>query len=263
MSVAYISSLRSKDPRTQVGACIVDKNHRIISTGYNGMVNGCNDIDMPWGRSKGLDGKYLYVVHSELNAILHARINLEGCKIYVTLFPCNECVKAIIQSGIKEIIYLNDNILFAGLEIPVIIKKFDYYSRIALNDKIKYCRIKREVIKGKYHYYAQFIIEGVPPMSINKTTGEIKHYINNGVVGLDIGTQTLGICSKTEVKLLELAPEVQNIEKRKRVLQRKMDRSRRATNPNKFNDSGTYKSKNNIKWIKSKHYIETQMQLKE
>jgi len=108
MSVAYISSLRSKDPNTQVGACIVDKNHRIISTGYNGMVNGCNDIDMPWRRSKGLDGKYLYVVHSELNAILHARINLEGCKIYVTLFPCNECVKAIIQSGIKEIIYLND-----------------------------------------------------------------------------------------------------------------------------------------------------------
>ena len=108
MSVAYISSLRSKDPNTQVGACIVDTNHRIISTGYNGMVNGCNDIDMPWRRSKGLDGKYLYVVHSELNAILHARINLEGCKIYVTLFPCNECVKAIIQSGIKEIIYLND-----------------------------------------------------------------------------------------------------------------------------------------------------------
>ena len=64
MSVAYISSLRSKDPNTQVGACIVDTNHRIISTGYNGMVNGCNDIDMPWRRSKGLDGKYLYVVHS-------------------------------------------------------------------------------------------------------------------------------------------------------------------------------------------------------
>jgi len=108
MSFAYISSLRSKDPRTQVGACIVDKNHRIISTGYNGMVNGCNDINMPWGRSKGLDGKYLYVVHAELNAILHSKINLEGCKIYVTLFPCNECAKAIIQSGIKEIIYLND-----------------------------------------------------------------------------------------------------------------------------------------------------------
>jgi len=163
----------------------------------------------------------------------------------------------------KSIIFRDDNILFAGLKIPVIIKKIDYYSRISLNDKIKYCRIKREVIKGKYHYYAQFIIEGVPPIRIDKTTGEIKNYVNDGVVGLDIGTQSLGICSKTEVKLLELCPEVQDIEKQKRILQRKMDRSRRSTNPDKYNDNGTYKNKNNIKWIKSKHYIKTQNELKE
>ena len=163
----------------------------------------------------------------------------------------------------KSIIFRDDNILFAGLKIPVVIKKNDYYSRIALTDKIKYCRIERKIIKGKYHYYVQFIIEGVPPMKINKEIGEIKHYINDGIVGLDIGTQSLAICSKTEVKLLELAPEIQNIEKQKRVMQRKLDRSRRSTNPNKFNDNGTYKIKNNIRWIKSNRYIKIQMELKE
>jgi len=108
MSVAYISSLRSKDPRTQVGACIVDKNHRIISTGYNGMPNNCPDSEMPWKSKEGLEGKYLYVVHSELNAILYAKNDLNGCILYSTLFPCNECSKAIIQSGISEVVYLSD-----------------------------------------------------------------------------------------------------------------------------------------------------------
>ena len=108
MSVAYISSLRSKDPRTQVGACIVDKNHRIISTGYNGMPNRCNDSEMPWEAKDGLESKYLYVIHSEQNAILHARSDLTNCTLYTTLFPCNECSKAIIQSGISEVIYLSD-----------------------------------------------------------------------------------------------------------------------------------------------------------
>jgi len=108
MSVAYISSLRSKDPRTQVGACIVDTNHRIISTGYNGMPNNCNDSEMPWESKEGLEGKYLYVVHSELNAILYAKNDLNGCILYSTLFPCNECAKTIVQSGISEVVYLSD-----------------------------------------------------------------------------------------------------------------------------------------------------------
>ena len=108
MSVAYISSLRSKDPRTQVGACIVDTNHRIISTGYNGMPNKCNDSEMPWESKEGLEGKYLYVVHSELNAILHAKVDLINCILYTTLFPCNECAKTIVQSGISEVVYLSD-----------------------------------------------------------------------------------------------------------------------------------------------------------
>ena len=108
MSVAYISSLRSKDTRTQVGACIVNKSNRIISTGYNGMPNNCDDSEMPWEAKEGLESKYLYVVHSEQNAILHAKSDLTGCTLYATLFPCNECSKSIIQSGISEIVYLSD-----------------------------------------------------------------------------------------------------------------------------------------------------------
>lgn len=164
----------------------------------------------------------------------------------------------------KQGIRFRDNVLFYNrLEIPVIIKNNDIYAHMSLRNKVKYCRIKREMIKGNYHYYVQLVLDGVPPQKINKDTGEIKHYINDGVVGLDIGTQTLAICSSNEVKLLELAPEVQNIEKQKRVLQRKMDRSRRAMNPNKYNENGTINTKDKSRWVKSKHYIEAQMELKE
>ena len=108
MGVAILASKRSKDPNTQVGACIVDENNIILSTGYNGFPYGCSDDEFPWERS-GEDTKYKYVVHAELNAILNARgKNLNNARIYVDLFPCNECAKAIIQSGINEIIYMND-----------------------------------------------------------------------------------------------------------------------------------------------------------
>ena len=164
----------------------------------------------------------------------------------------------------KQGIRFRENIvLFSGLKIPVIIDKNDIYVHMSLRNKVKYCRIKREVIKGKYHYYVQLVLDGIPPQKINKDTGEIRNYINDGIVGLDIGTQTLGVCSKIEVKLLELAPEVQNIEDQKRILQRKMDRSRRVMNPNKYNTDGTIIKGNRDKWIKSKHYIKTQMELKE
>lgn len=107
MGIAILSGMRSKDPSTQVGACVVDKDNRIISIGYNGFVNGCSDDDFPWNREGDyLNTKYPYVVHAELNAVMNARgKSLEGCKIYVTLFPCNECTKVIIQSGIKEVYY--------------------------------------------------------------------------------------------------------------------------------------------------------------
>lgn len=106
MGVAILASKRSKDPNTQVGACIVDKDNVILSTGYNGFPYGCSDDEFPWARD-GKDTKYSYVVHAELNAILNSRgKDLKGAKLYVDLFPCNECAKAIIQSGITELVYL-------------------------------------------------------------------------------------------------------------------------------------------------------------
>lgn len=111
MGVAILTAQRSKDPNTQVGCCIVDKEQRILSTGYNGLPWGCSDDEYPWER-EGSDQnatKYPFVVHAELNAILNARgKNLTGAKLYVALFPCNECAKAIIQSGIAEVVYLSD-----------------------------------------------------------------------------------------------------------------------------------------------------------
>ena len=112
MGIALLSAERSKDPSTQVGACIVSENNKILSTGYNGMPIGCNDDEMPWEREaeKPNDTKYPFVCHAELNAILNSPslIDNKNAKIYVALFPCNECAKAIIQSGIKEIIYACD-----------------------------------------------------------------------------------------------------------------------------------------------------------
>ncbi len=110
MGVALLSAKRSKDPSTQVGACIVNKDKRIIAIGYNGFPKGCEDDVFPWGKDDkdSLNTKYPYVVHAEANAILNSNSNLKGSKLYVTLFPCNECAKLLIQSGIEEIVYLSD-----------------------------------------------------------------------------------------------------------------------------------------------------------
>lgn len=122
MAVAKLAGMRSKDPNTQVGACIVSQDNRILSMGYNGFPRGCSDDDFPWAREgEPLDTKYVYTVHSELNAILNYRGNLEGAKLYVSLFPCNECAKAIIQSGIKTIIYDCDK--YAGTHGVIASKK--------------------------------------------------------------------------------------------------------------------------------------------
>ena len=111
MGIAMLAARRSKDPSTQVGACIVSPDNIIISTCYNGMHKGCSDDTFPWERTGELEveTKYPYVVHAELNAILNANgRNLQGSRIYVALFPCNECAKAIIQSGVKEVLFLSD-----------------------------------------------------------------------------------------------------------------------------------------------------------
>lgn len=110
MGVAILSGMRSKDPNSQVGCCIVSQENKILSMGYNGFPKGCSDDEFPWEREGDpLDTKYLYVAHSELNAILnYSGGSLAGAKLYVSLFPCNECAKAIIQCGIKEVIYDSD-----------------------------------------------------------------------------------------------------------------------------------------------------------
>lgn len=110
MGVALLSAKRSKDPSTQVGACIVNNKNKIVGAGYNGLPMGCDDDEFPWEKQGAfLDTKYPYICHAELNAILNnIGMDLKDCKIYTALFPCNECTKAIIQSGIREVIYLSD-----------------------------------------------------------------------------------------------------------------------------------------------------------
>ena len=109
MSLAHLSAMRSKDPNTQVGACIVNDKNRVVGIGYNGMPYGCSDDEYPWEREGEYhETKYAYVVHAELNAILNSTGSLDNCSIFVSLFPCNECAKAIIQSGISEVVYESD-----------------------------------------------------------------------------------------------------------------------------------------------------------
>jgi len=110
MCLAVITSKRSKDPSSQVGAVIVDCDHKVVSIGYNGMPRHIDDKDLSWNKNEGLDNKYLYVCHAEFNAILNVRngSSVKDCTIYVTLFPCNECAKAMIQTGIKHVVYLSD-----------------------------------------------------------------------------------------------------------------------------------------------------------
>lgn len=122
MGLAHLSALRSKDPNTQVGACIVDQDKKVVSIGYNGMPRGCADEDFPWEREGGfLDTKYAFVVHAELNAILNSPRPVKDCTLYVSLFPCNECAKAIIQSGIRKVIYESDK--YDGTEGNIASKK--------------------------------------------------------------------------------------------------------------------------------------------
>ena len=122
MGIAKLSAERSKDPNTQVGCCIVSDENKILSMGYNGFPTGCSDDDFPWGKGEGLDSKYLYSTHSELNAILnYPGASLKNARLYVTLFPCNECAKAIIQAGIKNVVYDSDK--YADSEATIASKR--------------------------------------------------------------------------------------------------------------------------------------------
>lgn len=151
-----------------------------------------------------------------------------------------------------------------GLSIPVIIDTKNDYEMAAIEREIAYCRILKKIIKGKTRYSLQIVFKGEIPLKFNKQTGELKRPLGKGDVGLFIGVSTVAIASENEVKLVELANRVENIEKEKEVLLQKMDRSRRATNPDNYNEDGTIKKSNKrMEWHKSKRYIKYQYELKE
>jgi Ni/Co efflux regulator RcnB len=165
------------------------------------------------------------------------------------------------KTGIK---FKDGKVVWKGLEIPVKINCNNYYEHQSLQNDIAYCRIIRKFIKNEYKSYLQIVFKGVPPLKITKD-GEIKRHIGQGDVGLDIGTQTIAISSKKDVKIYELADRVQNIEDEKKKLLRRLDRSRRKSNPENYNPDGTIKKQGNKKvvWIKSNRYIRGQNRLKE
>ena len=169
------------------------------------------------------------------------------------------------KSNISGIRFKNDMIYWNGLKIPIIINYNNQYEYESLQNDIAYCRIVRKFIRGKYKFYVQIVFKGYPPIKVNKETGEVKHIIGSGDVGIDIGISTVAISSKSDVKIFELADKVQNIENQRRIILRKMDRSKRATNPDNFNTNGTIKKQGSKKviWNKSNHYIKYQNQLKE
>jgi dCMP deaminase len=148
MGVALLSGKRSKDPNTQVGACIVNLDKRIVGVGYNGLPIGCNDDEFSWEREGDfLNTKYPFVCHAELNAILNSTKNLKACTIYVGLFPCHECTKAIIQSGIKEIVYLSDK--YIGTDSDIASKKMLDMAGV------KYRKLETTLIKLELSYIDQ------------------------------------------------------------------------------------------------------------
>jgi len=161
------------------------------------------------------------------------------------------------------ITYRDGTIKWNGLILPVVIKKNDTYAQKAIQDRIKYCRLIRKLIHGKCNYYVQLVMEGIPPIKVNKETDEIKRSIGLGNVGLDIGTRTIAVSSNTDVKLLELCPEVENIQRKKNKLQRKLDRQRRSNNRDNYNEDKTVKRGIKLDWIKSNKYIKTKNELRD
>lgn len=187
----------------------------------------------------------------------------DGKKVYYKKYDSFNTLEG--KSNKTGIRFNDDKLIWNGLVIPVVIDYDNEYEALALQNDISYCRIVRKYIKNKYKYYIQIVFKGNPPSKIDTSTGEIKHNIGNGDVGIDIGTSTIAIASQSDVKILELADKVQNIENQKQKLLRKMDRSRRATNPDNYNEDGTIKKQGNKKviWNKSNHYIKYQSELKE
>ena len=183
----------------------------------------------------------------------------EAKKVYFKRYGEMESVEG--KSNKTGIRFTNNILTWKGLSIPVIIRKQDAYVHMALQDKVKYVRIKREFLKGKYVYYAQLVLEGVPPRLYNSKG--LKQQVGIGRVGIDIGTSTVAVCSEKQTMLTVLAPNVVNYEKAIQRIQRKMDRSKRVTNPLKYKEDGTINRGNREKWVYSNRYIKLRNQYRE
>ena len=165
------------------------------------------------------------------------------------------------KSGGREIIFKGSYVEWKGLKLPVKIDKKNDYEQEMIQKRVKYCRIIKKLGKNKNHWYVQLTLEGNPAVKVNRKTGEIRHPINKGAVGIDIGPQTIAYVSDREVGLKELADKVNNIEREKRIIMRKMDRSRRAMNPDNYNEDGTIKRGVKLTRNKSKRYLKLQREL--
>ncbi|KFL43942.1 transposase [Lysinibacillus sp. BF-4] len=183
----------------------------------------------------------------------------EAKKVYFKRYGEIESVEG--KSNKTGIRFVNNTLIWKGLSIPVIVRKQDVYAHLALQDKVKYVRIKRAFLKGKYVYYAQLVLEGIPPQSYNSEG--LKQQVGIGRVGIDIGTSTIAVCSEKQAMLKVLAPNVQTYEPVIQRIQRKMDRSKRATNPFKYNEDGTINRSNREKWVYSNRYVKLRNQYRE
>ena len=211
--------------------------------------------------NKNIDNKTAQALASRAWKSLSKLIYGEATK--VNFIKYNELCSIEGKWNASGITYRDGYIKWNKLQLPVVMKSNDTYAQKAIQDRIKYCRILKKEIKGKTKFYVQLVLEGIAPKKINKQTGEIKGSIGQGNVGIDIGTQTIAMSSKYDVKLLELAPSVNNIDRKIKLLQRYMDRSRRSMNPNKYNENETIKKGNKDKWIYSNKYLKAKAQRKE
>jgi hypothetical protein len=223
------------------------------------LINDMTPMYKPF--NKNIDNKTAQALASRAWKALEKLIYSDAERVNFIRYDDLESIEG--KWNASGITYRDGFIKWNGLKMTAIIKNNDTYAQKAIQDRIKYCRIVRKSIRGKYKYYVQLVMEGLPPVKVDKETGEIKRNIGLGNVGIDIGTRTIAISSQYDVKLLELCPEVDYMQNEIVKLQRKLDRQRRANNKNNYNENGTIKRGIRLIWNKSKKYIKTQNKLRD
>lgn len=263
----------------------IQKEIKQLQNDIKGFYKIQNELYLKYGLDKNSLSRFLTPIknHYEDNIDIHTSQKIldamyksvdkflygNGKKIYYKTH--GDMLSLESKSNASGITYRNGFIIWKGIKFPIIIKNNDIYAQKAIQDRIKYCRIKRIFVRGKYKFIIQLAMEGIPPKKFNKETGEVKGSCGIGEVGIDNGTSTTAICSQYQIKLVELADMVKDIENEKRVILRAMDRSRRSMNSQNFNEDGTIKKgvindkgkKEKLVWYKSNHYKKLQGDLRE